>query len=72
LVDSVVAAPDDFTSEALASFDYICHGDDLIGWHDELKKRFYGAALRDSKLVMVPYTRGISTTDLIDRCKKRG
>jgi len=71
LVDSVVAAPDEFTSVALAPFDYICHGDDLTVWSDELKERFYGAATREHKLVTVPYTQGISTTDLIDRCRKR-
>ena len=72
LVDSVVAAPDEFTSAALAQFDYICHGNDLMRWHHGLKERFYGAALKDRKLVTFPYTRGISTTDLIDRCRKRG
>lgn len=69
-VDAVVQAPNEFTSAALAPFDYICHGDDLLSWGDGLKERFYGAALREHKLVTVPYAEGISTTYLVERCKK--
>ncbi len=69
-VDCVVQAPDEFTSSALAPFDCICHGDDLLSWDDGLKERFYGAALKERKLVTVPYTQGISTTYLVERCKK--
>jgi glycerol-3-phosphate cytidylyltransferase len=70
LVDDVAQAPDVYTSAALSPFDYLCHGDDLLGWDDGVKERFYGAALREDKLVTVPYTKGISTTYLIERCKK--
>jgi cytidyltransferase-like protein len=69
LVDCVEQAPDVYTSEALAPFDYLCHGDDLLRWDETLKERFYGAASREGKLVTVPYTSGISTTRLIERCK---
>jgi cytidyltransferase-like protein len=71
LIERVVQAPDQFTGEALAPFDYLCHGDDLLSWDDELRERFYGAAMRAQKLVTVPYTRGISTTELIERCRER-
>jgi cytidyltransferase-like protein len=70
LVDRVVEAPDEFTSSALAPFDYICHGDDLLSWDHALREHFYGAALREKKLVTVPYTQGISTSYLIERCKQ--
>jgi cytidyltransferase-like protein len=70
LVDRVTPAPDEFTSDALAPFDVLCHGDDVDRFGAGERERFYGAAAREGKLVTVPYTEGISTTDLIERCKR--
>ena len=70
LVDAVVQSPDEHTSAALEPFDFLCHGDDLFDWDEKTKERFYGVAMRENKLVTVPYTEGISTTQLIERCKE--
>lgn len=71
LVDRVIESPDVYTSTALEEFDFICHGDDLFRWDAETKERFYGAAIRENKLVTFPYTEGISTTLVIRRCKEK-
>lgn len=66
-VDEVIAnAPLQVTEKFLAEHDIttVVHGDDLSPQAAEF---VYGAAAADGKLKFVPYTTGISTTDVIQR-----
>lgn len=48
--------------------DYVVHGDDYTV--DQVRK-YYAAAMDADRYKTVPYTPGISTSDLIRRCAKR-
>ena len=48
--------------------DYVVHGDDYTV--DQVRK-YYAAAIDTGRYKTVPYTPGISTSDLIRRCAKR-
>jgi len=63
-VDQVMEAPDDFDENFVNAFDYLVHGDDLLIWDQDLLDRFYKEVMRQEKLVLVPYTKDISTTIL--------
>lgn len=63
-VDSVIKAPDEFDSKFIDQFDYLFHGDDLLQWNRELFEKFYKVVSQENKLIIVPYTAGISTTKL--------
>lgn len=63
-VDSVMTAPDDFDEHFINQFDFLVHGDDLLNWSEELKYRWYNVVIAQNKLITVPYTQGISTTEL--------
>lgn len=66
LVDEVVKAPDYFDKTFSDKFDFLAHGDDLLTWDQEKIDRFYSVFMKENKLVLIPYTKGISTTMLIE------
>lgn len=71
LVDEVIAAPPLRLTEQMIrelKIDYVVHGDDFN--HDLLEDQ-YGVALRAGIFRTVPYTSGISTTDIIRRIVNR-
>ena len=63
-VDNVIEAPDDFDESFINNFDYLVHGDDLLQWDKALFDRFYKVVYAQNKLIVIPYTKGISTTEL--------
>jgi cytidyltransferase-like protein len=70
-VDEVLPdAPDRPTADFLAEHDLalVVHGDDL---GDEAAAELYGPAVATGRLRLVPYTEGVSTTDLIARVRSR-
>ncbi|BAY94019.1 MULTISPECIES: adenylyltransferase/cytidyltransferase family protein [unclassified Tolypothrix] len=67
-VDEVIPnAPLNVTLEYLESLniDYVCHGDDV---NEENLKNWYGEIQKQGRLKLVPYTKNISTTNLLQRC----
>ena len=70
-VDEVIAAPPlRLTEEMIHQYqiDYVVHGDDF---NRELLEDQYGVALKLGIFRTVPYTRGISTTEVIQRIVAR-
>ncbi len=70
-VDEVVPdAPLEVPGEYLDAhrIDVVVHGDDLS---DETRRMMYGVAEDRGMLRLVPYTQGISTSDLLDRLRAR-
>ena len=71
LVDEVIAAPPLRLTEQMIrelKIDYVVHGDDF---NRDLLEDQYGVALRAGIFRTVPYTSGISTTDIIRRIVNR-
>lgn len=71
LVDEVLAAPPlRLTSEMITDLqiDFVVHGDDF---NEELLEDQYGEALKRGIFRTVPYTQGISTTEIISRIVQR-
>ena len=64
-VDEVIQAPNSYDREFADQFDFLAHGDDLLKWDKALRDRYYKEFIDKNKLVMIPYTQGISTTGLI-------
>ena len=50
------------------TIDLVIHGDDF---DQEKIEYYYGAAIETGKFKMIPYTKGISTSNLLARLKKR-
>jgi len=70
-VDRVVPnAPTRPTPEFLDALgvDIVCHGDD---YSEAQIEDYYGAIRRTHRLVLVPYTAAISTTEIVARIKAR-
>ena len=70
-VDEVVAnAPLHVTIEHLdnLNIDYLCHGDDVS---EENLIQWYGEIQQQNRLKLVPYTKNISTTEILARIKQR-
>jgi len=70
-VDEVVIAPPlRLTDELVKQYkiDYVVHGDDF---NKDLLEDQYGVALKLGIFRTVPYTKGISTTDIIERIVSR-
>jgi cytidyltransferase-like protein len=70
-VDEVVVAPPLRLTEELVKqykIDYVVHGDDF---NKDLLEDQYGVALKLGIFRTVPYTKGISTTDIIERIVSR-
>ncbi|MFH2019955.1 MAG: adenylyltransferase/cytidyltransferase family protein [archaeon] len=70
-VDLVILnCPCPVTKEFIEEYkiDYVLHGDDYT--KEELEK-WYSAAKKLHKLKLVPYTKGISTSEIIDRIKNQ-
>jgi len=70
-VDEVIVAPPLRTTEAWLKehqIDVVVHGDDF---NEELLLDQYGAPIKMGIFKMVPYTKGISTTEIIQRIKDR-
>jgi glycerol-3-phosphate cytidylyltransferase len=66
-VDEVIPnAPLNVTLEYLDSLniDYICHGDDV---DEEKMESWYGEIRKQARIKLVPYTKNISTTNLLQR-----
>ena len=63
-VDEVIQAPDKFDLAFIQQFDYLVHGDDILTWEQELVDKFYLVANQQNKLVLLPYTNGISSSSL--------
>ncbi len=73
VVDEVIpAAPLKITEEWLNErhIDVVVHGDDFVA-NPVLLNEQYGAPIRMGIFKMVPYTQGISTTDIIQRIQRR-
>lgn len=70
-VDDVIQAPDDFSEDFANQFDYLVHGDDILTWEKVNVDKFYKYFIAMNKLILLPYTKGISTTDLIAIASKR-
>jgi len=71
LVDEVVVAPPLRLTEEMIrelKIDYVVHGDDF---NRDLLEDHYGAALKAGIFRTVPYTNGISTTEIIRRIVHR-
>ena len=49
--------------------DLVVHGDDFS---DEAKEKYYGVAIKLGKFATVPYTKGVSTTELIAQAETTG
>lgn len=49
--------------------DLVIHGDDFS---EDSRQKYYGVAIKLGKFVMVPYTKGISTTQLLEEAVKTG
>jgi cytidyltransferase-like protein len=64
-VDEVIEAPDEFGKEFADHFDFLAHGDDLLKWDKDMLDKYYKEFIAKDKLVLLPYTQGISTTGLI-------
>ena len=64
--DIVTSAPLSVTEEFINKYniDIVIHGDDIS---EQKKQEFYGVAEKLNKLKLIPYTQGISTTDIIRR-----
>jgi len=70
-VDEVVGnAPLSITQKWIEKYkiDYVVHGDDYT---PEQVKEYYGVPLAMGKYKSVPYTKTVSTSDLIARAKER-
>lgn len=70
-VDEVIVAPPLRLTEELVKqykIDYVVHGDDF---NKDLLEDQYGVALKLGIFRTVPYTQGISTSDIIDRIVSR-
>jgi cytidyltransferase-like protein len=70
-VDEVIVAPPLRTTEEWLmehQIDIVVHGDDF---NPELLSDQYGVPMKMGILRLVPYTKGISTTDIIQRIKDR-
>lgn len=70
-VDEVIVAPPLRLTEELVKkyqIDFVVHGDDF---NKDLLEDQYGVALKLGIFRTVPYTKGISTTDIIDRIVTR-
>jgi glycerol-3-phosphate cytidylyltransferase-like family protein len=67
---ALLRAADRPTADFLAEHDLalVVHGDDL---GDEAAAELYGPAVATGRLRLVPYTEGVSTTDLIARVRSR-
>ncbi len=70
-VDEVIQAPDNFDKDFAGKFDFLVHGDDLFTWSTEKINRFYSVFIKENKLITIPYTKGISTTELIETANLR-
>ncbi|RKE57193.1 adenylyltransferase/cytidyltransferase family protein [Sphingobacterium detergens] len=68
-VDHVITAPDIFDNNFISPFDYLIHGDDVLNWPPELIHFYYGTAKSLNKFLLIPYTKGISTTILRESLK---
>lgn len=71
LVDKVIVAPPLRLTEEMIrelKIDYVVHGDDF---NQDLLEDQYGAALKAGIFRTVPYTPGISTTEIIRRVVER-
>ena len=66
----VVAPPPHLTKEMIQELDiqYIVHGDDI---NPDLLQEHYGTAIELNVFRLVPYTEGISTTEIIRRIVER-
>jgi len=70
-VDEVIVAPPLRLTEELVKkyqIDYVVHGDDF---NKDLLEDQYGVALKLGIFRTVPYTKGVSTTDIIERIVSR-
>ena len=70
-VDEVIPDPplvitDEFIKEH--GIDIVCHGDDFSS---EEMRNFYGVPITQGIFQSIPYTAGISTTDIISRIRSR-
>lgn len=70
LADEVVEAPLIATMDFINSLniDYVCHGSD---WTEDMVEHYYGEMRRNNKLKIVPFTPGISTTQIIKEILSR-
>ena len=64
-VDAVIIAPDIYDSDFVDRFDFLAHGDDLLKWDKSMLDKYYKEFIDRNKLILIPYTKGISTTELI-------
>ena len=48
--------------------DFVAHGDD---YDPDSNEKYYGDVVKRNAMIFVPYTRGISTSDIIRRCYER-
>lgn len=69
-VDMVLTAPDEYTEEFAGQFDFLVHGDDLLGWDPKIIDKYYRFFIQKQKLILVSYTKEISTTQLISLAKQ--
>ena len=70
-VDEIIERPPSVINQEFMDehkIDLIVHGDDS---NTEQLLYFYGPAIRQGKYKSLPYTKGISTTDVIERITKR-
>ena len=71
LVDEVIEDCPLVTSAAFMDkhgIDFVAHGDD---YDPDSNEKYYGDVVKRNAMIFVPYTRGISTSDIIRRCYER-
>ncbi|MEH6306586.1 adenylyltransferase/cytidyltransferase family protein [Olivibacter sp. CPCC 100613] len=68
-VDKVEPHPDKITYDLVDRFDYLFHGDDLLDWDSAHINKGMNLFIEKNKLILLPYTKGISTTIIIERIK---
>lgn len=70
-VDEIIPnAPLNVTLEYLdnLNIDYVCHGDDA---NEDNIEKWYGEIRKQGRLKLIPYTKNISTTNLLERISSR-
>lgn len=66
-VDSVIPHPDKITMDLVNQYDYLFHGDDLLQWDKIHLEKGMNLFINAGKLILIPYTPGVSTTQLINQ-----
>lgn len=65
MIDVIESHPDVIDLPLVDRFDYLFHGDDLLQWEQEHFNKGMKLFLDQNKLILIPYTKDVSTSLLI-------